>query len=132
MGVKERQSKIDQQITDLELEEQLTNDVKEKVTKMFGKVLESASELAWSIANDYTNKYLEYDTYVNCRNKIRDEISKEAYQSARESKNWWGKEIRQAIFQDHKEEILALIKDDQIENLERQIRIANDYAMKRF
>lgn len=128
----DKQAKIDQQMADLELEEQLTNDVKKKVSEMFGKVVESASELAWTMANDYINKYLETDTYVNCRDTIRNEVSWDAYRRTREPKDSWGKEIREAIFQDHKEEILALIKDDQIEKLQREARMWRELLDRRY
>lgn len=64
---------------------------------------------------------MEGDVIVNYKDSVKNEIVRRSYFWCKDPKSFWGESIRQTIFEEHKEEILPLIRNEQIVALEKEV-----------
>ena len=104
----------------LECEAAATDRVKEKTKEFFNVIQDKVNELVWQVANDYLESHMEGDVISNYQNSVRQEVMRCSHLWCKDRDSFWGKSIRQAIFEDHKDEILPLIQNEQIAVLEKE------------
>lgn len=60
-------------------------------------------------------KYLESDFWLNYRQHLRESIESEAFAIVPKSDDVWAKEVRKRIFAEHREELIASLGRDLVE-----------------
>ena len=98
-----------------------TDEVKTRTKEFFEVIQDKVKELVWQVANDYLESHMEVDVISNYQDSVRGEVLRCSYLWCRDPSSFWGKSIRQAIFDEHKDELLPLINNEQIEVLEKEI-----------
>ncbi len=96
--------------------------VKKKTTEIMKDIKDKIDKLVWEVANNYIGEHLELDIFQNYTDKIRNEVIRCSHIWVQDKENYYGKQIRKALLEDHKEVILNLIRDEHIAELEKQIK----------
>lgn len=107
--------------TPLELEDAAMVDVKKFTNELMTKIADMARQIVWQVANDYIHDHLEVDTIVNLQDSIRQEVVRCSHIWCRNKDEWWGKQVRAKLFDEHKEVILPMIYDEQMEAKDKEI-----------
>lgn len=95
-------------------------EVKTLATELMAKIHDSISNMIWQITNDYMQNYLESDCINNLKDALRNEVARCSHLWIKEPDDFWGKNIRLKIYEEHKEELLPLIRNQQFTLLEEQ------------
>lgn len=108
--------------TPVELEDAALKEVKKLTSELMTKIKDAIGEIVWQVANDYINDHLESDCISNLQANIRHELTRCSCFWTRNKDDFWGKSIRAKIFDEYKDEILPLIKDEQMQNLMNEVK----------
>ena len=95
--------------------------IKLETNEMVKKFLKSFEHILVGVADEYIQNHLVPDVIRNYDNSIRQEVCECSYIWSRQPNSRWGKDIRRKIFEDHREEIIELIKSDEIDSLKEQL-----------
>jgi hypothetical protein len=130
----EEKSYID---VDFDLGQSAIAEVKRGTSELMKILKDKIGELVWEISNSYIETHLENDVLANYDDAVRQEVIRLAHFWSRHKDDFYGKSLRKAIFDDHKEEILPLIKDETIEELQKEVKtlkkqIENFYELRRY
>lgn len=112
-------SEADKQlINEMELDNKVGSECSRMLVQFAADLKKKAGELAWQVCNDYV-EYAEFEPFSNWKDRARSELLKEQYWKKPE--DYWGGVMRNTIYQEHKEELLPLIRDDQMARLEKEL-----------
>lgn len=104
----------------IEHEAAAMNLIKNQTKEFFKLIQDKVGELVWEVANNYLESHMEGDVIVNYKDSVKNEIVRRSYFWCKDPKSF-GEGIRQTIFEEHKEEILPLIRNEQIVALEKEV-----------
>lgn len=110
---------------DFDKEMAATDEIKRGTSELMKLVAEKVGELVWQVADDYINTHLESDVICNYQDAVRQEVIRLAHFWSKHKDDFYGKSLRKAILDEHKETILPLIKDELIERMEKEISDLN-------
>lgn len=103
------------------LEQTAMEEVKRGTKELMEKVAEGVQQIVWQIANDYIDQHLEVDVLNNYQDAVRNEVVRLSFYWFRRDEIW-GKSIRAKILEEHKDELLPLIQNDEIQRLKEELQ----------
>ncbi len=104
-----------------EVEAKASEEVKSQTAEMMKKLADGVKGLVWQVANDYIENHLEGDVLSNYDSHVRNEVVRCAHIWVRDKDNFWGKQIRRNLLEEHRAEILPLIQNEEIERLREEV-----------
>jgi len=111
-------------LVSFDLEEAASEQVKKLTKELMQVVAKKIYEITFEVADDYINNYLENDAITNLRDGIRQEVLQMAHYWSRDPNSFYGKCVRDAIWKEHREEILPIIQNEAIELLTKELEDA--------
>lgn len=115
----------------MSIEEETINAVKEGVRQEIGKLINtlkvSFESIIWEVANNYIENHLEIDVFMNYREHVRNELIGQSINHMLNDSHYWGRKMRDAIYEEHKEELTKLIQNDQIKEMQNAIKCLSGY-----
>lgn len=106
-----------------ELETKIGERVKEHLENIKKQVTKELADLVWTACNDYV-EYADYEPLRNWKDRERYSLVGAKYYAHKNC--FWGKQMREKIFEEYKDTILPMIKDEQIEAMQKEIDRLNE------
>lgn len=105
------------------LEAKVSEQIKEYLTKFAGKLRDDIEQIVYEVANSYIDVHADSEPVSNYLHELRCHLFREGASWAIDEKSDWGRKIREAIYEEHKEQILPLIQNEQLEDLQFRYKL---------
>jgi hypothetical protein len=110
-----------------EIERLAGDEVKTKTKELMLAVADNVKELVWQVANDYIENYADSEPLRNYSDRVENEVFRCSHIWVKEE-GFWGKNLRAKLLEEHREEILPLLRTEYIAKLEEEVKRLADLA----
>lgn len=104
-----------------EIEQKALGEVKEKTKDFFKLIQDHVNQLVWQVVDEYMNEHMEGDAISNLQSSIRQEVCRCSHIWCRDKEDFYGKSIREQLWNEYKEELAPMIQCERIEELEKEL-----------